>query len=97
MSFVNDILTIYSWAIACILVLFLFFIARFYERKSGRRSFSWVFLAPVVLFAVAAIRYVTLSPAMAGDVWGDLLRFLGGITLIGFGSFLLRLMVGGRP
>lgn len=96
MSFVNIVLTIYSWTIACILVLFLFFIARFYEKKSGRRSFFWAFLVPPVLFAIAAVRYMLLSPAIAGDVWGDLLRFFGGGILIGFGFFLFRLMVGSR-
>lgn len=97
MSFVNDILTIYTWGIVCVLVLFLFYIARFYERKSGRHSYFWAFLVPITLFASAALRYVFVSPGIAGDIWGDALHFLGGITLGGLGFFLLRLMVGDRP
>ena len=97
MGFVNIILTIYTWGVVCILALFLFYIARFYERKSGRRSFYWAFLVPIVLFAIAAVRYIFLSPAIVGDIWGDAMRLLGGITLAGIGFFLLRLMVGGRP
>ena len=97
MNVVNSILTIYAWGIASILLFFLFSIARFYERKSGRRSFYWAFLVPIVLFALAAFRYVYLSPAIAGDFWGDMLYFVGGITVGGLGFYLLKLMVGGRP
>jgi hypothetical protein len=97
MNVVNSILTIYTWGMVCILLFFLYAIARFYERKSGRHSYFWAFLIPVILFGLAAFRYVYLAPAIAGDPWGDLMRFVGGITLGGFGFFLLRLMVGGRP
>ncbi len=96
MIFVNSILTIYTWGIVCILLFFLYAIARFYEQKSGRRSFYWAFFIPMALFALAAIRYVWLAPAIAGDVWADLLHFVGGITLSSLGFFLLKLMVGGR-
>jgi hypothetical protein len=96
MSLVNNILTIYTWGIVCILLFFLFSIARFYEKKSGRRSFYLSFLGPILLFGLAAIRYVFLMPAVVGDVWGDVMRFVGGLMLGGFGYFLLRLMTGGR-
>ena len=97
MNVVNSILTIYTWGIVSILLFFLFSIARFYEKKSGRRSYFWAFLVPIVLFALATFRYIYLAPAIAGDFWGDFLRFVGGVTLGGFGFFLLKLMVGGRP
>jgi hypothetical protein len=97
MSLVNNLFTIYSWGIVCILLFFLFSIARFYEKKSGRRSFFLAFWVPIVLFALAAVRYLIVAPAIAGDFWGDIMRFLGGITLGGLGFFLLRLMIGGRP
>ncbi len=96
MSLVNDILSIYSWGVVCILLFFLFSIARFYEKKSGQSTYSLAFLIPILLFTLAAIRYVFLGPAITGDVWADVMRFLGGITVGGFGLFLLRLMVGGR-
>jgi hypothetical protein len=97
MTLLNSLLTIYSWGIVCILLFFLFSIARFYEKKSGRHAFFWAFGVPIVLFVLAAIRYLFLAPAIAGDIWGDALRFLGGITLAGFGYYLLRLMIGDRP
>lgn len=97
MSLLSSLLTIYIGGVVCILLFFLFAIARFYEKKSGRRSFYVSFLIPIVLFAIAAVRYALLTPAIVGDLWGDLLRCVGGVVLIGFGIFLLRLMMGGRP
>lgn len=96
MSLVGGILTIYIWGVVCILLFFLFAIGRFYEQKSGRRSFYPSFFVPIALFALAAIRYTILAPAIIGDMWGDTLRFLGGVVVGGFGLFLLRLMMGGR-
>lgn len=96
MSLVSNVLTIYTWGIVCMLLFFLFSIARFYEKKSGLRSYYLSFFGPMILFALAAIRYIFLMPYIAGDLWGDLMRFLGGLMLGGFGLFLLKLMTGGR-
>jgi hypothetical protein len=95
-NLVSSILTIYTWGIVCIILFFLLAIARFYENKSGRRSFYILFLIPISLFAVAAIRYILLTPNIVGDFWGDLMRGIAGITLGGTGFFLLKLMLGGR-
>lgn len=96
MNLVGIILTIYIWGVVCILLFFLFAIGRFYQQKSGRRSYYPSFFIPIALFALAAIRYTFLAPAIVGDVWGDVMRFLGGVLVGGFGLFLLRLMIGGR-
>lgn len=92
MNLINATLNIYIWVVVSILLFFLFAIARFYEKKSKRRSFYPVFLIVAVIFATAAVRYIFFSSALVGDVWGDLLRFSGGLILGGFGLFLLRLM-----
>ena len=96
MNLVSGILTIYIWGVVCVLLFFLFAIGRFYQQKSGRRSYYYSFIVPIVLFALAAIRYAFLTPAIIGDLWGDILRFLAGVMVGGFGLFLLRLMIGGR-
>jgi Zn-dependent protease with chaperone function len=96
MIFINIILTIYTWSVVSILLLFLVSIARFYEKKSGKRSFYQLFLIPAVFFIIATIRYVFISPSIAGDFFGDMSRFIGGIILIGVSFYLLKLMIGGR-
>ena len=80
----------------CILVYCLFAVARFYEQKAGQKSYYAIFLVLIVLFALAAIRHLWVVPKIVGDPWGDIMRFLGGVTLMGAGYFLLKLMMGGR-
>jgi hypothetical protein len=82
--------------VICTLLLFLLSIGRFYQEKSGHRSFYQIFLIPVCLFAISAIGYAQQSPMIVGNFWGDILRFIGGVVLGGAGLFLLRLMMGGR-
>src|SRR5512134_2788526 len=96
MNLISSLLTVYTWVIVCILLFFLFAIARFYERKSGRQSFYASFLLPIILFAIATARYIPLAPAIVGDLWADLLRFAAGTLVGGFGLLLLRLMMGSR-
>jgi len=94
---ISSVLTVYIWVVVCLLLLFLFAIAKFYEEKSGQRSYYQLFLIPVALFAFAAARYAMVGSNIVGDFWGDLLRCIGGIALGVTGFFLLRLMIGGRP
>ncbi len=93
---ISSVLTVYNWGLVCILIFFLFTVARFYEQKSGRRTYYMLFLIPIILFAIAAVRYASLAPNIVGDLGGDLMRCIGGVVLGGVGLFLLRLMIGGR-
>ncbi len=97
MIVLNSILTVYTWGIVCIILYFLFLIGRFYEQKSGRRSFYRVVFIPLILFALTGLRYAWLASVVSGDWWGDMMRFVAGVTLGSFGIFLLRLMTGDRP
>jgi len=94
MSQLSVILNVYIWLAVCVLLFFLFAIGRFYERKSGQRSFYLAFPAAAVIFSVAAIRYIFFAPMIVGDLLGDMLRFVGGLIAGGFGLFLLKLMTG---
>jgi hypothetical protein len=96
LAYISFFLNLYTWGAVCLLVLALYKIAQFYEKKSGQRSYYPAFLVAVVFFIIAAIRYAPLSPVITGDVWGDIARFLGGSIVIVFGLLLLRLMTGGR-
>ncbi|HMQ50897.1 MAG TPA: hypothetical protein PKE64_01430 [Anaerolineae bacterium] len=95
-NLISAILTIYIWGLVCVLIFFLFAIGRFYEQKSGHRSFYQLFLIPIVAFLLATIPYVGLAPLLVGNFFGDLLRFFGGMVLGGVGVILLRMMIGGR-
>ncbi len=88
------VLALYSWGGVSVLLFFLFAIARFFERKSSRKSFYPLFLLPVLLFLGSALRYFFVGD-FVGDLWGDLGRVIGGVLVCGLGYFLLTLMTGG--
>lgn len=89
-----DLLTIYSWTMMALVFLCLFLIARFYEKKAGQRSYYQLFLLPLFLFGLSAARYLLSGCNFAGDMVGDGLLFLGGLTLGSLGFFLINLMSG---
>ncbi|OQY23816.1 MAG: hypothetical protein B6I34_04235 [Anaerolineaceae bacterium 4572_32.1] len=89
-------MTLYNWGIVVILLIFQFLIARFYEKKSGQRSYYALFLIPALLFLIASLRYAFGVGDLAGDVWGDGLLFMGGGILVVLSTLLFRLMMGGK-
>ncbi|UCC85780.1 MAG: hypothetical protein JSV81_13050 [Anaerolineales bacterium] len=94
-SFFASILALYTWGGVSVLLFFLFAIARFFERKSSRKSFYPLFILPILLFLGSALRYLFIGD-FVGDLWGDLGRVMGGLLVGGLGYFLLTLMMGER-
>jgi hypothetical protein len=95
MNIVTSVLTLFIWGMVAALIIVLNRIARFYQITSGRRSYYQLFAVPLVLLLAGGLRYATLG-IFVGDPWGDSLMLLGGLSLIGLGFFLLRLMTGSR-
>jgi hypothetical protein len=101
---ISSILIIASWIVAAILILFLFLIGRFYERRYGQKSGYQLYLIPLVLFTAAAVWDALLANEYTGhpllDFVGspgpDLLFTIGGLVLIGLAYNLYRTMIGGR-
>jgi hypothetical protein len=96
MKVLSGVLTLYNWAIVAMLLAFQFLIARFYEKKSGQRSYYVFFIVPAFLFLIAAAWNIVKDGDLAGNVVGDGLLFLGGGILVGLSTFLFRLMMGGK-
>jgi hypothetical protein len=93
-AIVNAVLLLIAWGVICALIAVLYRIARFYQITSGHRSqYQW-FGVPLILLAAAAVLNVLVIGE--ANVWSDALLLLGGISLIGLGYNLLRLMTGGR-
>jgi hypothetical protein len=97
-----SILTIYPWVLIAALIVFLSLIARFYEIKyaelykgvPGQRTHFLLFGIPLVLFLIAAGRYM-LNRDFAGNMLADLALFAGGILLAALAYRLQHLMTGG--
>lgn len=100
----SSILIVYNWAVAAILIFFLFLIGRFYEVRFGQRSYYQLFLVPLLLLITGAIwdaffaNSYTGDPLLdfAGGFWPNLLFLLGGILLTVLCYTLYRTMMGGR-
>jgi uncharacterized membrane-anchored protein len=103
MTVLVSILTLVPWVLVAGLIFFLIQIAHFYQRKyaelykssAGQRTYYAVFLVPLLLFVVAAVRYAYLSD-FAGDWIGDIALLIGGALLAALAYRLQRMMTGGR-
>jgi hypothetical protein len=103
MATVFSVLTLYSWALVGALIYILYQIARFYQAKyaelyrdrARQRTYAALFWIPLVLFPLAAGRYVMAENAV-GDLLGDMAFLLGGVVLAAASYRLYRLMMGGR-
>ena len=104
MAFISQFLSLYIWIATSILVLFLFIIARFFDKRRQKQSpnsmpypLHWWLLVAIVCFLIAAIWYVISGkPVLVGLHAADAFRILGGIIVTFASISLLNSMVGGR-
>ncbi len=89
---IQQFLMLYIWFPLVVILLFLFLIARFYEKFSGSRTFFRWLLTPIVLFGMACVRYASLDQ-IAGDWLANLLFGISGLIIIGFCGRLFQVMV----
>jgi hypothetical protein len=103
MTVVFSVLFLYAWALVGALVYFLYQIARFYQTKYAQlyrdgprqHTYASLFLAPIVLFALAVGRYV-MAEDTVGDLVADSAFLVGGVILAAASYRLYRLLMGGR-
>ena len=103
MKVLAQLMTLYAWGSVCILLLFLFRIARFFEQRLSEKTGSQkqqrlypLFLPPIVLYVISALFYAFGDTVIVGNLWGDVFRISGGIIFIYAGYSLINTMVGGR-
>jgi hypothetical protein len=87
-------LSIYSWIIIGVLIIFLGRIAYFYQKTSGQQVGYRLLVIPGLLLLGGAIWYLTENPAFIEDAIGNMLLFTGGVLLMVFGARLRQLMMG---
>ncbi|MGD2146892.1 MAG: hypothetical protein PVH41_09385 [Anaerolineae bacterium] len=96
MEIVKTALTVYAWMVVGLLLFFLWRIAAFYERASGKHVGSRFLGLPGVLLAAGVAWYGVRNVDFVGQPVGDLLLFAGGSLLFLFSTRLVRLMTGDR-
>jgi hypothetical protein len=96
MTILTKLSTLYIWIGVAALILLLNRIARFYQLTTGVSTHYRLFYIPVFCFLAGMARYLVTDLRFAGDVLGDILFFIGGVSLSMIGYYLLQLMTGGR-
>ena len=79
-----------------VLHIFLFLIARFYQRAAGEPTRSSLFLVSMALLLAGDLLYGWQGPPLIGNTAADLLLLAGGGVLAGNGYLLLTAMTRGR-
>lgn len=88
----NQLLMLFMWFPLAVLLLFMLLIARFYERFSQVRTFSRLYLIPIVMFGASAVRYAS-ADVILGDPFADITLGIGGIFLLVLSIRLYWLMI----
>ena len=103
-NILSSVLIVYSWLAAAALVLVLFLIGRYDEIRFGQRSYSQLFLVPLILFCVGAAWDALFANENTGDpildfvgAFGpDLVFLVAGLALTALCYLLLKTMIGGQ-
>lgn len=86
---IQDIVEIYSWIAASVIMIFITAIAIFYQKKFGVKTFYYFYIVPIiVLFAAAAELYNT------DRVLHESIEFLGSLSSFLASFYLYWKMVG---
>lgn len=103
MDIFAKILTLYTWVVVCVLLFFMFSIARFFEKRLTQKAASEnhrphypFFIAPLVLFALGGIVYVFSPNSVVGNPLADLIHVVASGILIWASYVLLQTMTGGK-
>lgn len=83
-----------SWLGITAMAVFLWRIARFYEQSSGESAYSWLFVFPTIFLPSGAACYLIADRRFVGVPIGDILLFVGGITLLLASALLQQVMMG---
>lgn len=85
----QDIIEIYSWIAASVIMIFIIAIAIFYQKKFGVKTFYYFYIVPIiVLFGAAAELYNT------DRVLHESIEFLGSFSSFLASFYLYWKMVG---
>ncbi len=91
----GQIIALYTWFVLVALLLIVFFIGRFYERFSNKRTFSPILFVIMAGYGAAMIRYATLDEIVS-DPLGDILFAGSGILLFIYITRVYLFMVDGK-
>ncbi len=84
-----DIIEIYSWIAACLIMVFIAAIANFYQKKFGVKIYYYFYIFPILVLFVAATE---LFPS--DRLLHESIEFTGAFSSFLASFYLYRIMVG---
>lgn len=84
-----QIIEMYVWLVASLLMFIMAAIAFFYQKKFGVRTFYYIFLVPIIIFLVAGLHLVAYRTSSS-----ETIELLGSLSSLIAGFYLFRTMVG---
>lgn len=100
---INLVFSIAIWVGIVLLQIIVMSIARFFEHTSGQRTYYQLYLVPISLTSISAMRYLWRVflvadrwPDFVGDPLANSLMFISGLWLIGLSNALHEKMMGGK-
>ncbi|MBI1256892.1 MAG: hypothetical protein GC204_05435 [Chloroflexi bacterium] len=88
----SQFVILYGWFLLVGLIVFIMLIARFYQRFSGEKTYFLLYLVPMVLFGVQAVRQTNFP----NDMLGNIFAAVGGVLLLSLSLFLYWRMTAKR-
>lgn len=84
-----DIVEIYSWIVAAIIMIFITAIAIFYEKKFGVKTFYYFYIAPIIVLIAASAELSDFNRPLHESI-----ELLGGLSSFLASYYLYRKMMG---
>ena len=86
---VSEIIEIYAWIAASIIMVFLAAIAIFYQKKFGIRTFYYMYGIPIIALFVASIHLFSYD-----TIQSEMIELFGSATSFLASYYLYKVMVG---
>jgi hypothetical protein len=85
----QQIVEIYLWTVAAIIMIFVAAIAKFYQNKFGIKTFYYFYIVPIIVLFAAASQFYYHSMFLS-----ELMEFIGSMTSFLAIYYLFIIMVG---
>jgi len=87
-NLLQELLNIYSWGIASLIVIIIAAIALFYQKKFGINTYYYLYMIPVIIFLIVLMQFFVISRET------EFIEFIGSVISFLVTLSLYRKMVG---
>jgi hypothetical protein len=88
-NLLQELLNIYSWGIASLIIIIIAAIALFYQKKFGINTYYYLYIIPIIIFFVVLMQFFTVFSKET-----EFIEFIGSVITFLVTFSLYRKMVG---